>query len=119
MTLTRKGRDGGVDVTGRLKVGLASMRVAVQCKKYAEDNKVGRSSISAFRGDITGEFEQGIFITTSSYSKEAELVSFKPACIPIVLIDGEQLADFMIDKRIGVQRQLMEIYEFERDLIWD
>jgi hypothetical protein len=31
-------------------------------------------------------------------------ISFKPSCVPVVLIDGEQLADFMIDKRIGVQR---------------
>lgn len=119
MKLTRKGRDGGIDVTGRLKVGLASMRVAVQCKKYAVENKIGRSSVSAFRGDITGDFEQGIYITTSSYTKEAEEVSFKPACIPIILIDGEQLADFMIDKRIGVQRELIEIYAFEQDLLWE
>lgn len=119
MKLTRKGRDGGIDVTGSLKIGLASMRVTVQCKKYAADNKIGRSTISAFRGDITGDFEQGIFITTSSYTKEAEDVSFKPACVPIVLIDGEQLADFMIDKRIGVQRELIEIYDFEQDLLWE
>ncbi|ECQ0012969.1 restriction endonuclease, partial [Salmonella enterica subsp. enterica serovar Kentucky] len=72
-----------------------------------------------FRGDITGEFEQGIFITTSSYTKEALEISFKPSCVPVVLIDGEQLADFMIDKRIGVQRELIEIYDFEQDLLWD
>ncbi|WP_435947072.1 restriction endonuclease [Dryocola sp. BD586] len=89
MKLTRKGRDGGIDVTGRLKIGSASMRVVVQCKKYAAENKIGRNSISAFRGDITGDFEQKIYMTTSSYTKEAEDVSFKPACIPIVLIDGE------------------------------
>lgn len=118
MELTRKGRDGGIDVKGSLKIGLANMRVAVQCKKYAADNKVGRRAISAFRGDITGEFEQGIFITTSSYTKEATDVSFKASCVPVVLIDGEQLADFMIDKRIGVQTEIIEIYNFEQDLLW-
>ena len=46
-------------------------------------------------------------------------ISFKPSCVPVVLIDGEQLADFMIDKRIGVQRELIEIYDFEQDLLWD
>lgn len=102
MKLTKRGRDGGVDVTGLLKVGLANMRVAVQCKKYSADNKVGRNAISAFRGDISGEFEQGIFITTSSYTKEAADISFKASCVPIILIDGTQLADFMIDKRISV-----------------
>lgn len=119
MMLTSRGRDGGVDVTGSLKIGLANMRVAVQCKKYAAENKIGRRAISEFRGNITGEFEQGIFITTSSYTKEATNVSFKASCIPIILIDGDQLADFMIEKKVGVQSDIVEIYSFERDLLWE
>lgn len=118
MELTSRGRDGGIDVKGALKVGLSYMRVAVQCKKYSPSNKVGRRAISEFRGNITGEFEQGIFITTSSFTKEAAELSFKPSCVPIVLIDGQQLADFMIEKRIGVERELIELYNFEQDLLW-
>jgi len=98
MELTSRGRDGGIDVKGLLKMGLAEMRVAVQCKRYGEDNKIGRPVVSAFRGDITGDYEQGIFITTSGFTKEAEEVSFKPGCVPVILIDGEQLADIMIEK---------------------
>ncbi|MFM4676942.1 MULTISPECIES: restriction endonuclease [Aeromonas] len=116
MELTSRGRDGGIDVRGLLKMGLAEMRVAVQCKRYAEDNKVGRPSVSAFRGDITGDFEQGIFMTTSGFTKEAEEISFKPGCVPIILIDGEQLADIMIDKGIGVQRQLIDVFDFDESL---
>ena len=118
MELTSRGRDGGIDVKGALKVGLSYMRVAVQCKKYSPTNKVGRRAISEFRGNITGEFEQGIFITTSSFTKEAAELSFKPSCVPIVLIDGQQLTDFMIEKRIGVERELVELYNFEQDLLW-
>lgn len=117
MELTSRGRDGGIDVKGLLKMGLAEMRVAVQCKRYGEDNKVGRPVVSAFRGDITGDFEQGIFITTSGFTKEAEDVSFKPGCVPIILIDGEQLADIMIDKGIGVQRQTIDVYDFDSRLL--
>ena len=119
MELTRKGRDGGIDVKGLLKMGLAEMRVAVQCKRYSEDNKIGRPVVSAFRGDITGDFEQGIFITTSGFTKEAEDVSFKPGCVPIILIDGEQLADIMIEKGIGVQRQMIDVYDFDTTLLLD
>lgn len=118
MELTARGRDGGIDVKGLLSIGLATMRVAVQCKKYSSSNKIGRRSISEFRGNITGEFEQGIFITTSTYTKEAAELSFKASCVPIVLIDGQQLADFMIEKRIGVQKEIIEIYNFEQDLLW-
>jgi restriction system protein len=118
MELTNRGRDGGIDVKGVLKVGLSYMRVAVQCEKYSPSNKVGRRAISEFRGNITGEFEQGIFITTSSFTKEATELSFKPSCVPIVLIDGQQLSDFMIERRIGVERELVELYNFEQDLLW-
>lgn len=97
----------------------AEMRVAAQCKRYAEGNKVGRPDISQFRGDITGDFEQGIFITTSTFTKEAQEIYFKPGCVPIILIDGEQLADIMIDKGIGVQRQSIEIYDYEADLLFE
>lgn len=117
MELTRKGRDGGIDVRGLLKVGLAEMRVAVQCKRYGEDNKIGRPSVSAFRGDITGEFEQGIFITTSGFTKEAQDISFKPGCVPVILIDGEQLTEIMIDKGVGVQRQMIDVFDFDSELL--
>lgn len=94
------------------------MRVAAQCKRYAEGNKVGRPDVSQFRGDVTGEFEQEIFITTSSFTKDALDISFKPGCVPIVLIDGDQLADIIIEKGIGIQKQHVEIYDFDADLIF-
>lgn len=118
MNVTSLSRDGGIDVKGLLKIGLAEMRVAAQCKRYAEGNKVGRPEVSQFRGDITGDFEQGIFITTSTFTKEAQEISFKPGCVPIILSDGEQLADIMIDKGIGVQRQSIDVYDFEADLLF-
>ncbi len=45
-------------------------------------------------------------------------MSFKPGCVPIVLIDGEQLAETIIEKGIGIQRQQVEIYDFDADLIY-
>lgn len=118
MSVTSTSRDGGIDVKGALKIGIAEMGVAARCKRYAENNNVGRPDVSQFRGDITGEYEQGIFITTSSFTKEAQEVSFKPGCVPIVLIDGEQLAETIIEKGIGIQRQQVEVYDFDADLIY-
>ncbi|MCL1076578.1 restriction endonuclease [Parashewanella spongiae] len=119
MQVTPSGRDGGIDVKGSLKIGIAEMGVAAQCKRYCESNKVGRPDISQFRGDITGEFEQGIFITTSSFTKEAMDISFKPGCVPIILIDGEQLAEIMIEKGIGIQAQSILVHDFDADLIFE
>jgi len=119
MKVSSLSRDGGIDVKGALKIGIAEMGVAAQCKRYSAHNKVGRPDVAQFRGDITGEFQQGIFITTSSFTKEAMDVSFKPGCVPIILIDGEQLAEIMIEKGIGVQKQSVEVYDFDADLIFE
>ncbi len=59
-----------------------------------------------------------ILVDHYSFTKEAQEVSFKPGCVPIVLIDGEQLAEIIIEKGIGIQRQQIEIYDFDADLIY-
>lgn len=71
LVVTKKSRDGGIDGHGKLKIGLAYMNVAFQCKRW-DSNKISRKEIDAFRGAVQGEYEQGLFFTTSSFSKEAE-----------------------------------------------
>ncbi|WP_255546838.1 restriction endonuclease [Moritella sp. 36] len=117
MQVTKKGRDGGIDVLGTLEVGISKLHVAAQCKRYKKSSKISRPDISQFRGDITGEYQQGIFITTSSFTQEAQDVAFKRGCVPIVLIDGQTLAEIMIDKGIGVTTSHIPIYDFELDLV--
>lgn len=36
MTVTKKGRDGGIDVRGYLEVGISQLHVAAQCKRYCQ-----------------------------------------------------------------------------------
>ena len=109
LTVTKKSRDGGIDGHGKLKVGLAFMNVAFQCKRW-DTGKVSRKEIDAFRGAVQGEYEQGLFFTTSSFSKEAENSSIKPGAVPIILIDGNMIVDFMIDKHFGIEHEELPIY---------
>ena len=109
LTVTKKSRDGGVDGHGKLKVGLAYMNVAFQCKRW-DIGKVSRKEIDAFRGAVQGEYEQGLFFTTSYFSKEAENSSIKPGAVPIILIDGNMIVDFMIDKHFGIEYEELPIY---------
>ena len=109
LTVTKKSRDGGIDGHGKLKIGLAYMNVAFQCKRWGS-NKIGRKEIDAFRGAVQGEYEQGLFFTTSSFSKEAEDSSIKRGAVPIILIDGDMIVDFMIDKHFGIEYEEMPIY---------
>lgn len=63
---------------------------------------VGRPEVQKFAGALQGHrAKKGIFITTSSFSKEAEdYVSRIDS--KIVLLDGITLAHLMIDHNIGV-----------------
>lgn len=115
--VTQYSKDGGIDGHGKLKVGLAYLNVAFQCKRF-RTNSVGRPEIDKFRGAIQGQFEQGIFFTTSTFAQGAEAASFRPGAVPIILIDGKAIVDLMIDKQFGVQVEQMPIYSYALDLIF-
>jgi restriction system protein len=69
-------------------------------------------------GAIQGEFEQGIFFTTSDFTDGAKAVSLKKGAVPIILLDGESIVDLMIDKQFGVKRRPMEPYLDEVDRLF-
>lgn len=91
--------DGGVDgVIKEDRLGLDM--VYVQAKKWA--NVVGRPTLQAFAGSLEGHrARKGVFITTSQFTQDARDYVNKIEK-RIVLIDGEQLTQYMIDFGIGV-----------------
>jgi restriction system protein len=97
MRVTQITGDGGVDGYGKLKVGLAHLNVAFQCKRWLKGN-VQRPEVDRFRGAIQGDFEQGLFFTTASFSAGAIGASIKKGAVPIVLVDGDSIIDLMIEK---------------------
>lgn len=116
MEVTRKSRDGGIDGFGELKIGLASMKVAFECKRWTR-NTVGRPQVSQFRGDIQGKYQQGIYFTTSAFSKEAKDSSFQAGAVPIILLDGYSIVELMIEKRFGVDVEEIPVYSNALDLV--
>jgi restriction system protein len=117
MKVTQYCKDGGIDGHGKLKVGLAHLNVAFQCKRFNR-NTVGRPEIDKFRGAIQGEFEQGIFFTSSKFAQGAEAASFRRGAVPIILIDGKAIVDLMIEKQFGVQMEQLPIYSYALDLVF-
>lgn len=115
LKVTQHSRDGGIDGYGELKIGLSTMEVAFECKRWAAT--VGRPRISQFRGDIQGKFQQGIFFTTSKFSKDAKDASFQAGAVPIILVDGSAIVELMIEKRFGVEREELPIYTNAMDLV--
>lgn len=92
--------DGGIDgIIKEDRLGLDA--IYVQAKRW-ENNVVSRPEIQKFAGALQMHHaNEGIFITTSTFSKEAR-ESVKIFNCKIVLIDGEQLAEYMIDFNLGV-----------------
>ena len=109
LKVTKPKKDGGIDGYGKLKVGISYLNVAVQCKRW-KNTSVGRTEIDKFRGAIQGDFEQGILITTSKFSKEALNATTKKGAVPIILIDGMMIIDIMIEKKFGIEVQEMPLY---------
>ena len=94
-----KSGDGGIDgVIKEDRLGLDM--VYVQAKRYESD--IGPGAIREFVGSL-GEHKanKGVFITCGGFTSGARDAAAK-AHTRIVLIDGEQLAEFMIDHGVGV-----------------
>ncbi|MGY6130042.1 restriction endonuclease (plasmid) [Paraburkholderia strydomiana] len=100
--VTARSRDGGIDGYGELKMGPGTFTVAFQCKRYGRA-KVQRPAIDAFRGEgPTGACNTGHF-TTISFTTGALLDSRRSGAIPVVLIDGKEIVNLMINNQFGVQ----------------
>ena len=92
------------------KLGFDS--IYIQAKRF-KDNSVGRPDIQKFVGALAGQGAQkGIFITSSTFMKEAVAFVGRNLNYKIVLIDGMKLAELMIEYELGVSRQYT--YEVKR-----
>ena len=93
--------DEGIDgIIKEDKLGLDT--IYIQAKRW--ENTVSRPEIQKFAGALQGHrAKKGIFITTSSFSKEALDFASKIDS-KIVLIDGEHFTQLMIDNDIGVSK---------------
>ena len=92
--------DEGIDgVIKEDKLGLDT--IYIQAKKW--ENSVSRPEIQKFAGALMGKnAKKGVFITTSGFSKGAYEYAEYISDQRIVLIDGKQLAEYMIDHHLGV-----------------
>jgi len=114
VAVTRRSQDGGIDGFGDFRQGAISIRSAFQAKKWT-DAPVGRPEIDRFRGAIQGEFDHGVFLTTSRFTREATQSSFKKGAITILLLDGHAIAELMIERGLGVRRIPLYLYDIDSE----
>lgn len=108
---TKKSGDEGIDgIINEDRLGLD--RIYVQAKRW-KDGTVGRPEIQKFSGALDGPgATKGIFITTTSFTKEAIEYSRGLSSKKIILIDGKLLASLMVDFNVGVSVE--NTYEVKR-----
>ena len=101
--------DGGID--GIIKEDRLGLDIVyIQAKRW--DSTVGRPEIQKFAGALQGQrAKKGIFITTSSFTPAAREYTSRIDS-KIVLMDGNTLAQLMIDHNIGVAT--VGVYELKR-----
>jgi restriction system protein len=107
------GKSGDEGIDGTIKEDKLGLDIIyIQAKRWKSSNIVGRPEIQKFVGALAGQgAKKGIFITTSNFTKEA--LDYTPKNeTKIVLIDGQHLAQLMIDHNIGCTMQ--QIYELKK-----
>ena len=99
--VTQKSNDEGIDgVINEDALGLDV--IYIQAKRYQAGSNIGRKEIQSFVGALAGkQANKGVFITTSDFASTA--TDYAAAVQQkVILINGERLAQLMIEHNIGV-----------------
>ena len=92
-TVSQSSNDMGVDVIAE-KTGMVDQKLAIQAKRYAEGNKIGRQDVQQYHSmkvqDATAD--AAVVVTTSSFSSPAEEWAGEHN---VKLIDGSDLVDIV------------------------
>ncbi len=107
------GKSGDEGIDGTIKEDKLGLDIIyIQAKRWKPGNVVGRPELHKFVGALAGQgAKKGIFITTSSFTKDA--LDYTPKNeTKIVRIDGEQLTQLMIDYNLGCTTQ--QTYELKK-----
>ena len=110
--VTKKSGDGGIDGIVRAdKFGFDA--VYTQAKKWKSDSRIQSPEINKFLGAmVVHGATKGLFITTGQFSTGATETAKKSPAHKIVLVDGKQLAELMIEYNLGVTN--VKTYEIKR-----
>ncbi|MGM9860908.1 MAG: restriction endonuclease [Muribaculaceae bacterium] len=100
--VTKFSGDGGID--GIIKEDALGLdKVYIQAKRWGADHKVSAPDIQQFMGALISiGATKGVYITTSCFTNEARKVCTSSPHIKLVLIDGTELANYMIKYNVGV-----------------
>jgi restriction endonuclease Mrr len=97
--------DGGVDVRCVLKAPLVVPPLSVVCQVKRHSTNVGPSAVGDLRGRWAHRVDRLILINTAGFTQGAREAAREPGAKEIKLVTGEDLADLMIQKAVGVSKE--------------
>lgn len=104
--------DKGVDVLGKIELGITSVREVVQVKRHVKN--IQRNVLDALRGSLHRfGAVRGSIITTGDFSSGTKKAAFEPGASPITLISGDKLIDLLIEHGLGVTKRKLEVWELD------
>ncbi len=112
--VTGRSHDGGID--GMAQMPLLGVRIAFQAKRWQQ--AVGSDPVRSLIGSVhLNRYDRGVLITTSTFTPGAREEADKPES-KVSLIDGQRLADLLIEKCLGITevplvRQELDEHFFE------
>ena len=114
--VTQRSRDEGIDgIVYQDKLGFDV--IYVQAKRYDMDKTVGRPELQKFGGAIPEKNAKGLFVTTAKFSADAKQYADERH---IILIDGQKLAQLMIEHDFGVSTEYVyKVKKIDTDLFED
>lgn len=93
--------DGGIDVRGTVGRDFYRARFGVQVKQYTDS--VGAPAMRDFVGALSQhDYQFGCFVTPSEFTGGAVEIARSETTHPIELVDGDCLADVMLEQELGV-----------------
>lgn len=105
--------DGGIDgIIYEDKLGLD--QIYLQAKRYKDGNSIGRKELQAFVGAMQS-VQKGVFITTSTFTREAITYADNQQQKSLKLIDGNMLADLMIKHEVGIAKAAKPFVVYKLD----
>ena len=97
--------DGGVDVRCVLKGPLIEPPLTVVCQVKRHASNIGPSAVGDLRGRWAHRADRLILINTAGFTQGAREAATESGAKEISLVSGEDLADLMIEKGIGVRKE--------------
>jgi len=97
--------DGGIDVRCVLKGPLVDPPLSVVCQVKRHAANVGVSAVGDLRGRWAHRADRLILVNTAGFTQGAREAAREAGAKEINLVTGEDLADLMIQKGVGVAKE--------------